>query len=287
MKSETRISSIGHKIVDRRREEIEPLLVSCRQQHRPIEIGLYFNDPSCHEFIEMWLPDDQVILNTHLDHRKLSVFSLDEHENVPLLQRQIELSLNWGADYGINHVSAFPLSRREEYQPALMDKLTRRLHLLNSICRKHHFPVYLENTYHDLNFYKQLFKSIIDNHFDYLHCCFDIGHAKVWSNQPLSEWLGFLEALKKAGKRIHFHLHANRGLSDEHLSFIEAEWLDIIKADSFTAPLNSFEAIEMIDTRFPDCRKLMEVPTHEAIENLHKVAEEIERIRQSKQLRRA
>ncbi|MCG7990891.1 MAG: hypothetical protein JAY99_06960 [Candidatus Thiodiazotropha lotti] len=287
MKSEIPIRSIGHKTVDRRREEIEPLLVSCRQQHRPIEIGLYFNDPSCHEFIEKRLAEQQLMLNTHLDHRKLSVFSLDEHENVPLLQRQIELSQNWGADYGINHLSAFSLSRREAYQPALMDKLTEQLHLLNSICRKHRFPIYLENTYHDLSFYRQVFNSIIENQFDYLHCCFDFGHAKVWSNQTLSEWLDFLETLKNAGKRLHFHLHTNRGLSDEHLSFIEAEWLDIIKADSFTTPLNSFEAIELIDSRFADSRKLMEVPTHEAVENLHKVVEEIERIRQSKQLRSA
>ncbi|MCG7929227.1 MAG: hypothetical protein JAZ20_00995 [Candidatus Thiodiazotropha weberae] len=287
MKSEKTISSIGHKVVDRRREEIEPLLASCRQQNRPIEIGLYFNDPSCHEFIEMWLAEHQLMLNTHLDHRKLSVFSLDEHENVPLLQRQIELSQNWGADYGINHISAFSLSRRESYQPALLDKLTRQLHLLNSICRKHRFPIYLENTYHDLNFYRQVFNSIIENRFDYLHGCFDFGHAKVWSNQPLSEWLDFLETLKNAGKRLHFHLHANRGLSDEHLSFIEAEWLNIIKADSFTTPLNSFEAIELIDSRFSDSRKVMEVPIHEAMENLHKVVEEIERIRQSKQPRSA
>ncbi|MCG7927872.1 MAG: hypothetical protein JAY67_20325, partial [Candidatus Thiodiazotropha taylori] len=101
------------------------------------------------------------------------------------------------------------------------------------------------------------------------------------------EWLDFLEVVRIAGKKLHFHLHTNRGLSDEHLSFIEAEWLDIIKADSFTFPLNSFEAIERIDSRFADSRKLMEVPTHEAVENLRKVVEEIERIRQLKQLRSA
>ncbi|MEW8382336.1 MAG: hypothetical protein AB2704_10840, partial [Candidatus Thiodiazotropha taylori] len=91
-----------------------------------------------------------------------------------------------GADYGINHLSAFTLSRREAYQSALMDKLTEQLHLLNGVCRKHDFPIYLENTYHDLNFYQLIFKSIIENQFDYLHCCFDFGHAKVWSNQSLS-----------------------------------------------------------------------------------------------------
>ena len=287
MKREIPSRSIGHKIVDRRREEIEPLFVSCQQQSRPIEVGLYFNDPSCHEFIETWQAEHPLRLNTHLDHRKLSVFSLDEHEKVPLLQRQIELSQRWGADYAINHLSAFTLSRREAYQSALMDKLTEQLHLLNGVCRKHDFPIYLENTYHDLNFYQRIFKSIIENQFDYLHCCFDFGHAKVWSNQSLSEWLDFLEVVRIAGKKLHFHLHTNRGLSDEHLSFIEAEWLDIIKADSFTFPLNSFEAIERIDSRFADSRKLMEVPTHEAVENLHKVVEEIKRIRQSKQLRSA
>jgi hypothetical protein len=287
MKIETRLRSLGYKVVDRRRDEIEPLLRRCQQEQRPFEIGLYFNDPSSHDLIEQILPDDRVILNTHIDHRRLSAFALNKHDTVPHIRRQIELSLKWGADYAINHFSSFPLSRRDEFRPALLTKLTKQLQLLNSICREYHFPIYLENTYHDLDFYRMVFKSILDHHLDYLHFCFDFGHAKIWSSKRLSEWLEFLLELTREKRKIHFHLHTNRGLQDEHLSFIEAEWLDIIKPDSFTDPLNSFEAIELIDEQFPDSRKLMEVPASEAFENLHRVADEVSQIRLLKQPRSA
>ncbi|MES9831171.1 MAG: hypothetical protein ABW139_02925 [Candidatus Thiodiazotropha sp. DIVDIV] len=279
-----RIKSIGFKVVDRRRDEIEPLLLRCQRELRPLEIGLYFNDPSSHDLIEQALPDKNVLLNTHIDHRRLNVFALDVYDTGPHLRRQIELSLKWGADYGINHLSAFPFPRREEAQTELHEKLSKQLSLLNSICREYQFPIYLENTYHELDLYRQTFRAIRENQFDYLHFCFDFGHAKIWSAKPLTDWLKFLEELKRDNKKIHFHLHTNRGLSDEHLSFIEAEWLDIIKADSYTSPMNSFEAIEQIDQQFPESRKLMEVPPQEAIENLRAVADEIDQIRRKREL---
>jgi hypothetical protein len=287
MNNETRLRSIGYKSVDRRREEIEALLSRCSQEQRPFEIGLYFNDPSSHDLMEQSLLENNILLNTHIDHRRLSVFALDVHDTVPHLRRQIELSLKWGADYGINHLSAFPLPCRKEYQTSLHTKLTKQLRLLNNICREYQFPIYLENTYHELGFYKQIFESIIVHKFDYLHCCFDFGHAKIWSTQPLTAWLGFLENLKRQHKKIHFHWHTNSGLSDEHLSFLEAEWLDIIKADSYTAPMTTFEALELIDRKFPESRKLMEVPGQEAIENLRLVVEEITQIRLQRHSRSA
>jgi hypothetical protein len=279
MNNETRLRTIGYKVVDRRRDEIETLLPICSQEQRPFEIGLYFNDPSSHDLIEQSLPENNILLNTHIDHRRLNVFALDVHDTIPHLKRQIELSLKWGADYGINHLSAFPLPRRKEYQASLHKKLTKQLRLLNNICREYQFPIYLENTYHELDFYKHIFDLIIEHQFDYLHCCFDFGHAKIWSTQPLTAWLAFLENLKRRRKKIHFHWHTNSGLSDEHLSFLEAEWLDIIKADSYTLPMTTFEALELIDRNFPESRKLMEVPAQEAIENLRLVVEEITQIR--------
>ena len=285
MNTETR--TIGYKVVDRRRDEVESLLIRSMQEQRPFEIGLYFNDPATHDLIEQFLPDNNLLLNTHIDHRRLNVFALDNHDTVPQLKRQIELSLSWGADYGINHLSAFTLSRRPEYQASLHQRLIKQLRLLNSICREYRFPIYIENTYHELGFYQQIFESILEHRLDYLHFCFDFGHAKVWSSEPLTRWLAFLSDLKKRDKKIHFHLHTNRGLSDEHLSFLEAEWLGIIETDSYTNPYNTFEAVELIDREFPESRKLMEVPPQEAVENLRMISEEIDRIRRHSQLRRA
>ncbi|MGD9165030.1 MAG: hypothetical protein PVF13_09760, partial [Chromatiales bacterium] len=157
-------------------------------------------------------------------------------------------------------------------------KLIKHLRILNRLCREYRFPIYIENTYHDIDFYQWLFLALKREALDHIHFCFDFGHAKIWSLQPLRAWYDFLVELKRVGKRLHFHLHTNRGLSDEHLSFLEAEWMELCNMDEYTAPWNSFEALSLLEQRFPDARKVMEVPTSEARENLQRVIEEIDRI---------
>jgi sugar phosphate isomerase/epimerase len=265
----------GYKVFDRRRDEMEPLLLQVIEEGRALEIGLYYHDPATHDCLNSLLPESGILLNTHLDHRRLNVFALDNDDLIPLLRRQVETSLQWGANYGINHLSAFTLTPRPEYQEALEQKLLTHLQLLNRICQEYAFPVHIENTYHDIDLYRRIFLAINREGLDHLHFCFDFGHAKVWSQRPFRAWMDFLAELERSGQRLHFHLHTNRGLSDQHLSFLEAEWLDLCKIDEYTAPWNCFEALSILQQRFPNARMVMEVPPGEARENLHRVIEEI------------
>ena len=278
MKAANHYLNWGYKVFDRRRDEIEPLLLQALQDSRAIEIGLYAHDPATHDLLDSLLPGSECPLNTHLDHRRLNVFALDDEDLISLLRRQIENSLLWGASYGINHLSAFTLTRRPEYQEALERKLTEQLRILNRLCREYQFPIHIENTYHEIDFYRRIMLSVEREELDQLHFCFDFGHAKVWSMRPLSAWLDFLAELDRTGRRLHFHLHTNRGLSDEHLSFVDAEWMDLCHIDEYTTPWNSFKALAILEQRFPQVRKVMEVQPSEARENLQRVLEEIERI---------
>ncbi|PUB79349.1 MAG: hypothetical protein DBO99_04345 [gamma proteobacterium symbiont of Ctena orbiculata] len=271
----TSYANWGFKVFDRRRDEVEPLLAQALDEGRALEVGLYFHDPATHDCLNSLLPDSGCLLNTHLDHRRLNVFALDDSDLVAQLRRQIENSLQWGASYGINHLSAFTLTSRAEFQPALEQRLLEHLQILNRLCREYRFPIHIENTYHDIDLYRRIFLPIDRQDLDHLHFCFDFGHAKVWSMRPLHAWFDFLAHLEGSGKRLHFHLHTNRGLSDEHLSFVEAEWMELCDIDEYTAPWNSFEALSIIEQRFPDARKVMEVPPGEARENLQRVIEEI------------
>ena len=88
-----------------------------------------------------------------------------------------------------------------------------------------------------------------------------------------------LVAILPDAARDHFHLHANRGLSDEHLSFVEAEWLEICGIDDYTTPWNTFEALSVLDNTFPTARKVLEVPPFEAREDLQRIIEAVTRIR--------
>jgi hypothetical protein len=267
----------GYKVFDRRRDEVEPILLQAIDNGRALEVGLYFHDPATHDCLNGLLPGSSAQLNTHLDHRRLNVFALDDSDLVMNLRRQIENSLQWEASYAINHLSAFALTRRPEYQEALERKLIRHLQTLNRLCKEYDFPVYIENTYHDIDFYQRLFLIISREEFNHIHFCFDIGHAKVWSLRPLRAWFDFLAELERSGRHLHFHLHTNSGLSDEHLSFLDAEWTGLCNIDEYTAPWNCFEALAILEQRFPIARKVMETPPSDARENLQRVLEEIDR----------
>ena len=278
MKSDIHHRQWGYKVFDRRRDEVEPLLLKALEDGRALEIGLYAHDPATHDFLDAVLPGSGCLLNTHLDHRRLNIFALDDDDLIPVLRRQIENSLRWGASYAINHLSAFTLTPRPENQQALEQKLTNHLRILNRLCREYNFPIHIENTYHEIEFYRRIMLNIQRHGLDQLHFCFDFGHAKVWSLRPLRAWFDFLSELERSGMRLHFHLHTNRGLSDEHLSFLDAEWIGLCELDEYTAPWNSFEALAMLEQRFPEARKVMEVQPSEARENLQRVLEAIDGI---------
>jgi hypothetical protein len=87
-----------------------------------------------------------------------------------------------------------------------------------------------------VRFYRRFFGQILERDIARAHVCFDLGHAKVWATDSLADWLALLGDLAAAGLRLHFHLHANRGLADEHLSFIEAERIGITGPDAFAGP---------------------------------------------------
>ncbi|MES9944404.1 MAG: hypothetical protein ABW080_05560 [Candidatus Thiodiazotropha sp.] len=51
------------------------------------------------------------------------------------------------------------------------------------------------------------------------------------------------------GKRLHFHRHTNRGLSDEQLSFLEAEWMELNPGEARENLQRVIEEIERIGQR--------------------------------------
>jgi sugar phosphate isomerase/epimerase len=271
MKHSTPFANWGYKVFDRRLNEVEPLVLQALDEGRALEVGLYFHDPATHDCLNSLLPKSGALINTHLDHRRLNLFALDDSDLLESLRRQIETSLQWGASYAINHLSAFTLTPRPEHQETLEQKLLAHLHALNRLCREYGFGVHIENTYHDTELYRRIFLAVSRENLEHIHFCFDFGHAKIWSQKPLRAWLDLIGELERNDRRLHFHLHTNRGLSDEHLSFLEAEWMGLCNIDEYTAPWNSFEALAVLEQRFPDARKVMEVPPSEAHENLQRV----------------
>jgi sugar phosphate isomerase/epimerase len=248
----------GFKIVERSRSEIEPLVDRAVRGRLPLEVGLYFGDREALDFLSARLSGAGLPLAVHLDHRQLSVFDL--HSREPLLREQLAIAARLRAEYVITHLSPYPMTRRPEHRKAMLDKLYTDLRSTGRMCAEYGLDVHIENTYEDLDFYRRLFRGLVASGIEQIHFCFDLGHAKVWSTDCLEEWLGFLEDLVNEGLRLHFHLHANRGLSDEHLSFVTAERLGITSPDSYTSGVDYFQCLIQIAERFPRANKVFEVP---------------------------
>jgi sugar phosphate isomerase/epimerase len=268
------MQNFGYKIVDLDAAAIEPIVLDSLNSGCPLEIGLYFANFSARQLLADLLDDQKHnTINTHLNHHKINVFNANETMNH--LRQQIELSLSLRSTYSITHISRFPLPTKVSRRKPLTEKLLANLQRIERLCREYHYPVFIENTYHSLTFYRRLFKLIKFAGLKHIHFCFDIGHAKVWSGANLGEWLAFLQELRDNNTLIHFHLHANRGLNDEHLSFVQAESLGITGADEFTEKWDYFTALNEIDWRFPESRKVFEVAANEAIENLAFIKERL------------
>jgi hypothetical protein len=147
----------------------------------------------------------------------------------------------------------------------------RQLHLLERFCAEYDHPVHIENTFHSLAFYQWLFEMVERLELRYVHCCFDLGHAKIWSPESLPQWLQWLHELEGKGVRLHFHLHANNGLTDQHLTFVESESLGLNRADDYTQAWDYFTALAQLHQQFPASRKVFEVKPALALENMELV----------------
>jgi sugar phosphate isomerase/epimerase len=267
------MTNFGFKIVDRSRSEIEPLVARTLEEHRPIEVGLYFGDSGALDFLEQQLPSGGLKVAVHLDHMRLSILDLERRK--PALREQLTQARRLGAAYVITHLSPYPTPARPELREPLLERICSGLRHAIALSHDHGLGVHIENTYDGPAFYRWLHRSVQARGVDGVHVCFDLGHAKVWSTDHLQGWLGLLCELRDTARGLHFHLHANRGLSDEHLSFIQAERLGITAADGFTGSLDYYQALAEIAERFPAAAKVFEVPAAEAEDNLDHVLNRI------------
>ncbi|EGV29643.1 Xylose isomerase domain-containing protein TIM barrel [Thiorhodococcus drewsii AZ1] len=259
------MSSFGYKIIDSSRAELEPIVASALALGTPVEVGLYTGDGESFAFLEESLRESGLPVVVHLDHRRLGLFGLERREAA--LREQLGQAVRLGARDVITHCSPYPMTVRRERQAEVLTHLLGGLKVAVAACADHALGLHIENTYHDLSFYRSLFQAITSAELDGVDFCFDIGHAKLWSTRTLAEWMGLLRDFDLAGRRIHFHLHANGGLQDDHLSFLTADHLGLSTADAFTAPGDYYQALAQIAESFPSSLKVFEVPASEAIEN--------------------
>lgn len=269
------MQSFGYKIVEKNREEIVPVVQAALAQHRPLEVGLYFGNRAAWDFILGSLQEAgwPIPINTHLDHQRLSLFTIAAMQEQ--LHQQLMQAQELRSAYSITHLHNTPTSQRPAHRQSLAEHLTRQLLVMEAICAEYQHPIFIENTYHNLEFYRWFFALVERLGLRYIHHCFDIGHAKIWSQESLPEWVLWLHELADKGFQLHFHLHANHGLADEHLAFVEVEQEGLNAADGYTVKWDYFEAMAALQAAFPTSRKVFEVKPWYAVKNMEFVMQRI------------
>nr|WP_280818786.1 TIM barrel protein [Thiorhodococcus minor] len=181
------------------------------------------------------------------------------------MRAQLGIAAELGAALVVTHLGNYPMTARQSLRERLWKELSEDLCFAETLASEYGLRLHIENTFHDLDFYRALLEALETSGGSPPHLCCDIGHAKVWSSASLLEWLSFLEAQARRGAQLHFHLHANRELADQHRPFTRpSEATDEIE-DDFMQGMDWREALQRIDRRFPRAVKIFEVPPEETI----------------------
>ncbi len=257
--------NFGLKVVDQHPSEIETILQHVFLTDSPLEVGFYFGDPASLEYLGSRLRGSAIRVNAHSNQNRMHIHNL--HDTHVAFASHIEQAKNLCSRYSIVHISNYPTTSRLSKGTALRQRLSDNLQRAEELCTLHDYRLHIENDFQPIDFYRHLFERIHDLDLKRLHFCFDIGHAKIWSNQTLTEWLDFACELVRAGFAIHCHLHANSGFGDEHLSVAEARLRGIADPDDDFNPYGYPQAYWEVARRLPHAVKIFEVKAAEAIAN--------------------
>nr|WP_240905965.1 TIM barrel protein [Thiorhodococcus mannitoliphagus] len=264
------------KIVDQSRAQIEPIIDYALAHGAPIEVGLYFGDIQARDLLRSCLPDSAATVAVHLNHRRLSLLEIQRQEAA--LREQLSAAAELGATSVITHLGNYPMTARLSLRERLWDQLSADLSFAEALASDYGLRLHIENTFHDLAFYRELLDALRASRATPVNFCFDMGHAKVWSSESLREWLAFLLTQRQQGTALHLHLHANEGLIDQHQPFTLASDREGVIEDDFMQDLDWPSALRLIDRSFPDAAKIFEVPPEVAVDHYEQVLAAINRL---------
>ena len=203
----------------------------------------------------------------HLDNVNTFGFNITQPETLRRFSSEMNTARHFGIKKVVMHYNdKLPLAEMRA------DKLASDLKRINELGGEYGLTVHIENTLFldapgNIDFYELMFNSVAEQGLGQIGFCFDIGHGKALSTNPLAEWLAFVDKLHARGTKLHFHLHNNFGKNDDHMSFRLAEAHGLNEGDAYTGGRSYIDVIASLIARYPGM-KLQEIPAEEALANL-------------------
>jgi len=196
--------NFGFKVVNQpgNEEIVEKILTHAAFNGNPVEVGLFWADVDID--FKKW--SHAINYYGHASH-EIAVSNFIEEE-----AGDIDRLVDIGAKQIILHLTI--------HNSPVPSGIMSRLEYINDFAKERNIVFLLENTYWGLDFYKKLFLAAAS--FQRIGFCCDLGHAKIYDHSTIYQWLDFAHNTSLY-RPIHYHLHLNHGLEDEHLSFLEFE----------------------------------------------------------------
>lgn len=198
---------------------VEELLNELKE-NQPIEIGLECYSPRGFDNNSTLIKNASDKLRNHknkivhltLKAKLLNISAYTQEEWNHIWLEQYELVENINPSYLIVHPTSHESKIYSEEEQ--IKNIHSNFCIVEGIFER---PIFIENTYEDLPFYEKLFLNAPAS----MNFVFDIGHMKIHSTKSRNEWIDFLLKLKESNRRIHFHIHDNNSVADEHKPLTE------------------------------------------------------------------
>jgi sugar phosphate isomerase/epimerase len=224
------------------------------EKEQPVEIGLecygprgYDPDSKIIQIVEENLHDhENTIVHLTLEAKLLNVNHYSHAEWLSVWHKQFKPVSRINPRYLIVHATSH--ESKTIMEGIQITNICEHFKYVESFFER---PVFVENTYEDLGFYKKLFGAAPSS----MNFTFDIGHMKVHSKRSQAEWIKFLKKLRSEGRQIHFHIHDNDSTADQHKTLTEIDDLHVI---NFVKELRSIfsESNFILESHVPDFDKV-------------------------------
>jgi Xylose isomerase-like TIM barrel len=263
--------NIAFKVVDEESNApfTEAVFKYASANNRPVEMGFYHGNP---ELLLAFQDTYKIQRPTlHTNHYKFDLGTILEkpsqkHKALDALSVDLELASKIGAKRVVIHPYKYPFSRKKPAQKRTIEALVHELEGISHLLEARGITAHIENTFDEADFYFALFEAIRSKGVSNIGFCFDIGHAKVWSALSFDEWFKYLENIDEMGFDIHFHIHANDGIFDDHLPFLPSVLEGLDRNNEFA--LDYHKALRRLFRRFSGSTYTAEVRPEFAIENM-------------------
>lgn len=83
--------------------------------------------------------------------------------------------------------------------------------------------IHAENVFKPFQFFERFYAELDRlGALEITGLCLDTGHARLYNGVDLETWLDFIIQIHARGAHIHYHIHANDGSDDQHMTLSKA-----------------------------------------------------------------